>query len=214
MSNRIVTIRSGLISLFTVAAMAGCGNDGNTFHRSSAGRTDSADLQMEWYGMIERDALRIRKDALRNRLWVLTLEEVRVYDTAKKRKRLIRKIELPNWSVAQFICNPDMVLDSSGSAIISSNVQAMLLLIDADSFELREREIRLHDKEQWDTGFRALTFTADGTLLALASMGGSMWKIDSTKASAIMIEFNNKLPLDACAFTAQLLNDFGRSQQP
>lgn len=208
MSNRIVTLRSGLISLFTVAAMAGCGNDGTTFHRSLAGRTDSADLQMESYGMmIERDALRIRKDMLRNRLWVLTLEEVRVYDTAKKRKRLIRKIELPNWSVAQFICDPDMVLDGSGSAIISSNVQARLLLIDGDRFELREREIRLHDKEQWDTGFRALTFTADGTLLALASMGGSMWKIDINKASAIMIELNRKLPLDECAFTTPFLKD-------
>jgi hypothetical protein len=213
MSNRIAAIRSGLILLFTTTAMAGCGIDGISAHNSPAGRTDSADLQMESYGMIERDALRIRKDTLRNRLWVLTLDEVRVYDTAKNRKRLIRKIELPNWSVAQFICNPDMVLDSSGSAIISSNVQAMLLLIDADSFELKAREITLREREQWETGFRALTFAADGSLLALASMGGSLWKIDVTNADANMIRLDNP-PLDACAFTPQLLNDFERSRQP
>lgn len=214
MRNRIAAIRSGLISLVTVAAMAGCGIDGISAHNSPAGRTDGADLQMESYGMIERDALRIRKDTLRNRLWVLTLEEVRVYDTAKNRKRLIRKIELPNWSVAQFICNPDMVLDSAGSAIISSNVQARLLLIDGDSFELRAREITLREREQWETGFRALTFAADGSLLALASMGGSLWKIDVTNADANMIRLDNNPPLDACTFTTQLVNDFERSRQP
>jgi len=214
MSKRIAAIRSGLILLFTTTAMAGCGIDGITAHNSPAGRPNGADLRLEPHGMIEREALRIRKDTLRNRLWVLTLDEVRVYDTAKNTKRLIRKIELPNWSVARFICNPDMVIDSSGSAIISSNVQARLLLIDGDSFEKREREIRLHDREQWDTGFRALTFAADGTLLALASMGGSLWKIDVTKASASMVKLDHSPPLDECAFTTQLLNDFERSRQP
>ena len=214
MSNRIAAIRSGLILLFTTTAMAGCGIDGNTAHNAPADRTDGADLRLEPHGMIEREALRIRKDTLRHRLWVLTLDEVRVYDTAKNRKRLIRKIELPNWSVAQFICNPDMVLDSSGSAIISSNVQAMLLLIDADSFELTAREITLREREQWETGFRALTFAADGSLLALASMGGSLWKIDVANAAANMIRLDNNPPLDTCTFTTQLLNDFERSRQP
>ncbi len=214
MRNGIVAIRSGLILLFTTAAMTGCGIDGNAAHSSPAGRTDSADLRLDSYGMIERDALRVRKDALRNRLWVLALDEVRIYDTTKNRKRLLRKIELPHWSVAQFTCNPDMVLDRSGSAIISSNAQSMLLLIDADSFELKTREIRLREREQWETGFRALTFAADGSLLGLASMGESLWKIDVTKADARMIKLGNNPPLDMCAFTTPLLNDIERSQQP
>ena len=129
MSNRIAAIRSGLILLFTTTAMAGCGIDGITAHNSPAGRTDGADLRLEPHGMIEREALRIRKDTLRNRLWVLTLDEVRVYDTAKNRKRLIRKIDVAN-------------------------------------------------------------------------------------ADASMIRLDNNPPLDACAFTTQLLNDIERSRQP
>lgn len=214
MSNNIVSIRSGLILFYAVTAMAGCSN-GETLSQSTlAGRTHSANLGMASYGMIERDALRVRRDVLRQRLWVLTFDEVRVYDTARKRKRLIRKIELPNWSAARFICDPDMVLDGAGSAIISSNVRASLWQIDADSFALREREIRLHGREQWDTGFRALTFAADGALLALASMEHSWWKIDLTqaKASASRIGLDNP-PSNACAITAPLLNDVERSQQ-
>jgi hypothetical protein len=156
--------------------------------------------------MGERDALRIRTDALRNRLWVLTLDEVRIYDTAPPRKRLIRKIALPNWSVVGFrhVCMPDMALDRAGSAFISSNAQARLWRIDADSFDLKEYEISFHKRERWDIGFGALAFAADGTLLARTTPGGWLWKIDVTNASAVMIELNNKLPSDECAFTEQL----------
>jgi hypothetical protein len=207
-------MRNRLIVLFTVAAMAGCGNGEITDHGTSAGRADGTDFNMGSHGMIERDAVRIRKDAQRNRLWVLTFDEVRVYDTVRQRKRLIRKIELPNWSAARFICAPDMVLDKSGSAILSSNVQPSLWLIDADSFALEERKIRLREREQWDSGFRALAFAADGTLMAAASMDRSLWKIDIPNASAIMIEINPKRPLDECAFAPHSLIGLERRQQP
>ena len=142
---------------------------------------------------------------------MLGLDNVRVYDTVKK--KLIRRIELPNGSVARFICDPDMVLDSSGSAFISSNVQAKLWRIDADSFEVKEHEISLHGREQWDIGFGALAFAADGALYALTSSAGSLWKIDIAKASASTIDPDNP-PSRACALTAQFLKDFERSRKP
>ncbi len=213
MSNRIFSIRGWLILLFAVAAIAGCGNSERRPENSSGGRADSAALRQDTQGTSERDVLRIREDLLRNRLWVLTLDEVRVYNTATTGKRLIRKIALPNWSVVGFrnVCMPDMALDRAGSAYISSNGQARLWRIDADRFDLKDYAISFHEKAGRDIGFGALAFAADGTLFARTTPGGLLWKIDIAKASAIMTEVNKKLPLDECAITAQLLNDFERS---
>ena len=158
-----------------------------------------------------RDALRIRTDTARSRVWVLGLDNVRVYDTVKK--RLIRQIELPSWSVARLACMPDMALDRSGSAFISSNAQPRLWRIDADSFEVKVHEISLHGREQWDVGFGALAFAADGTLLALTSPVGSLWRIDVGKASARIVEENTSLR-NVCELTMQFLSDFTRSQKP
>jgi hypothetical protein len=198
-------MRRGLILFCAATIMAGCGNGGNTTQSASATRTD-AGPRLESHGTDDHGALRVRTDAQRNRLWVLTLGELRVYDTAQMRKRLIRTITLPNWSVVglRHVCMPDLVLDQAGSAFISSNVQAKLWRIDADSFDLKEHEIRFEGKEWWDIGFGALAFAADGTLLGRTTPGGWLWKIDIAKASAVMIESNKKLPLDECAFTEQL----------
>jgi len=183
-----------MILLLAASVMAGCGKEGNPE-----------------YAMSERDALRIRTDTGRGRTWVLGLDDVRVYDTASK--ELIRRIALPNWSVARFICEPDIALDKSGSAFISSNVQARLWRIDADSFEVKAHEISLLGRERWDIGFGALAFSADGTLYALTSSAGSLWKIDVAKASASMIGLDNP-PSKACAFAPQFLKDFERSRKP
>ena len=213
MSNRIVSIRGWLTLLTTVTAIAGCGNAEKPSQNLSASRADSADLRQVPPGTSEREVLRIREDLSRNRLWVLTLEEVRVYNTATTGKRLIRKIALPNWSVVGFrnVCMPDMALDRAGSAFISSNGQARLLRIDTDRFDLKDYAISFHEREGRDIGFGALTFAADGTLFARTTPGGLLWKIDIAKARAIMIEVNKKLPVDECAITTPLLNGFERS---
>jgi hypothetical protein len=203
MSNRIIIACIWWIMMFAAFVMAGCSQERNPAQGPAAFRAGNVDVL--------HDGLRIRRDAARNRIWLLGLDDVRVYDAESK--RLIRKIALPSWSVARFICDPDMVLDSSGSAIVSSNVQARLWRIDADSFEVKQHGISLQGREQWDVGFGALAFAADGTLLALTSSGGSLWKIDVAKASASMIEPNNP-PSRACAFTTQFLKDFERSQKP
>jgi hypothetical protein len=183
------------IVLFLAASViAGCGKEGNPEYR-----------------MDERESLRFRTDASRNRLWVLGVDDVRVYDAAKN--QLIGKVVLPGWSVARFVCMPDMGLDRSGSAFISSNAQSRLWRIDADSFEVKVHEISLHGREQWDTGFGALAFATDGALYALTSSAGSLWKIDVAKASASMIASDNRL-LHVCELTASILSDFKRSPKP
>jgi hypothetical protein len=218
MSNRIVSIRGWLILLFTVTAIAGCGDMGKPSQNSSAGRADSAGLRQDSQGTSEPEVLRIREDVLRNRLWVLTLEEVRVYNTATTGKRLIRKIALPTWSVVGFrdVCMPDMALDRAGSAFISSNGQARLLRIDADRYDLKDYAISFHGREGLDIGFGALAFAADGTLFARTTPGGLLWEIDISKERAVMSKLDKKRPLDECAITTQsittqLLNDFERS---
>jgi len=213
MSNRIVSVCGWLVLLFAVAGVAGCGgNNGNPSQSSSSGRADSADLRPESYGIDKRDALRFRKDTQHNRLWVLSLENVRVYDIARNRKTLLRQIPMPKWSVVpfDFACMPDMALDRSGSAFISSNAQPRIWRIDADSFELKEHEIILQGREQWDLGFGALAFAQDGTLLALSSPVGLLWSIDVGKASASIVEQNVSFR-DVCELTMQFVSNFEKS---
>lgn len=204
--NGIIAIRGWLILILALTTVTGCGNERNRAQSPAAGHTYSNDFRTGSYGSDGRDVLRIKKDVARNRLWVLTLEGVRVYDA--ERNRLIQELALPNWSVARITCRPDMVLDSSGSAIISGNAQARLWRIDADSFELTEHEIRLLDREQWDTGFSALVFGKDGALFAATSFGGSLWKIDPGRASARMVELDTPLQ-NACTLTAAAAGDQG-----
>lgn len=188
----------GFLLLATVVA-AGCGNEGNRAQGKAAGVA------------VERDALRVRTDTARSRLWVLGLDDVRVYDVASK--RLIRQIPLPGWSVARFICDPDLVLDGSGSAIVSSNVQSRLWRVDGGTFQVKEQVISLRERERWDIGFGALAFAADGSLFAVTATANSLWKIDLAGAKGSLVETYHP-PLQACAVTAQSVNRPERSRKP
>ena len=171
-------MRSGIVRVMVVSAMIAmsCGAE-----ESYAAENETSPAA---YTAGQRDVLRYRKDGARGRLWVLGVDGVRVYDAATK--KLVRRISLPNWDVARFICGPDLILDGSGSAIVSSNVRAKLWRIDAETFALQERDIVLQDREQWDIGFGALMLAADGGLLALTSTGGWLWKVDLGKSSAAL----------------------------
>ena len=216
MNNQIVSIRSSLALLLATALTAGCGDTAKDSADFSAAYAGSADLRNEKQG--GQDVLRVREDLVRNRLWVLTSSEVRVYNTAATGKRLIRTIALPNWSVVGFrnVCMPDLVLDRSGSAFIASNGQARLMRIDADRFALKDYAISFRERDGMDIGFGALAFATDGALFARTTPGGMLWKIDLARSSATMTDVVKKLPADQCAITTQpmttqLLTDFERS---
>jgi hypothetical protein len=190
------------ILLLAAAAIAGCGDEGKPAQSSTAGRTGKDVALLETNETDERDPLRIRTDTARGRSWVLGLDDVRVYDITGPTKRLIRQVTLPGWSIVRFMCDPDMVLDSAGAAIISSNVPARLWTIGPDNFEVKRHEISLWGKEQWDIGFGALAFAADGTLVALTSSANSSWKINIASATASMIESYHP-PLETCALASR-----------
>ena len=172
MINRIIIASILWISILAATVMAGCSQD----QRAAQGQAEFSG------GDVLQDGFRIRRDAARNRIWLLGLDNVRVYDGQSR--RLIRTIALPSWSVVRSGCDPDMVLDASGSAIVSSNVQPRLWRIDAGSLEASEHLITLEGRERWDVGFGALAVNADGTLLALTSVSDSLWSIDLGKGSA------------------------------
>lgn len=182
-----------------VVAIAGCGDSGRPYASLLEAHRDGS-----------RQALRVRVDTVRNRLWVLGFDHVYVYDIATK--HLMRRIALPGWSVTEFICPPDMALDRSGTAFISHNVQPRLWQIDTDSFQLQEHAIRLLDRERWKIGFGALAFAPDGTLFGITALAGSLWRIDIGKANAYQIELD-ALALDACALTIAARVDQGVSDR-
>ena len=192
MRNRIIIACIMWLSIFAAVAMAGCSQEQDAVPGITELRSGD--------GAVLRDGFRIRRDEARNRIWLLGLDDVRVHDSASG--RLIRMIALPNWSVARFACDPDMVLDASGSAIISSNAQSRLWRIDASSLEVSEHEIRLQGREQWDAGFGALAFAADGNLLALMSFGGSLWEVDLGHGTGRMVA-PSKTFFNACGSTMQ-----------
>ena len=198
MSSGIVSVCrwSGLFLL--MLGMTGCSNEKNSIQDGAASRAGYGAPLPEMTVAGERDAVSIRADTAHGRLWVLRFDSVRVYDTAKR--QMIAAIALPNWFVFGNVCMPDMVLDRSGSAFISSNVIARLWRIDADSFEVSEHEINLQGKEHWDVGWSAMVLTSSGTLYALTSTADSLWHIDVATASARMIEAYHP-PLEACALS-------------
>jgi len=159
----------------------------------------------------EQKILRVKPDPARGRSWVLGLDAVQVREA--RTGQVIRNIRIPGWMVARTVCAPDLVLDRSGSAYISNNAQPKLWRIDADNFELKEIPIILIGRERWDVGFGALAFAADGSLLALTSAAGTLWRIDADRRTARLVETG--LPFSrTCSIGARYLNQSTGSKQP
>ena len=127
---------------------------------------------------------RIRPDAERNLLWMLDHQGVAIYNNTSG--RLVQRIALPGWVVAgrQFGCPPDLALDSSGTAIVSSNVLPVLWRIEPVRFEVDQVALALDADQDKDVGFSGLSFAPDGALVAVASSLGSLWRINLHAASA------------------------------
>jgi hypothetical protein len=155
------------------------------------------------------NVLRVKADATRNRIWVLSVDELRVYDAA--RKALMSRVRLPGWFVLESDCSPDFALDHSGSAFITDNVQAKVWRVDAASFAVSEHDIRLQWSRHWDIGFSSVAFTPNGSLYALSSTANSLWKIDATGGTAELVEFYHP-PINTCALTKDFLNGVERNR--
>lgn len=160
------------------AALVGYGAAG----AESATHLAAHDSVLKNHQQGDKRAIRVREDTARHRLWVLGLDQVYVYDS--RTRALLRQVPLPEWSVARFICPPDMTLDRKGGALISSNVQPRLLHIDGVSFRAQEHQLDVVSKRQWEPGFGALAFGSDGSLYAMSSLAGMLFRIDLAKRTA------------------------------
>lgn len=207
--------RSHLIPLacFATVVMVGCDSSlspsdsrhDTSIYRASKDRYEVTAQDIAPYGPLlkaheqgEQRALRIKLDATRNRLWVLGLKHVYVYDITGK--QLVRRVALANWSVAGFVCSPDMALDRSGAAFIASNVESTLWKIDAEDFGIEVQEVTPRGGANRDIGFGALTFAADGALYALTAHEGSLWRIDVARLRANEVALSERL-LNTCTLT-------------
>jgi hypothetical protein len=214
--------RSGLlislaitIAIAVAATTIGCSDPSSSLDgarrdapatRSSKDRYEVTAADMAPYAALlkaheqsEHRALRIKVDTTRNRLWVLGLKHVYVYDITGK--QLIRRVALPDWSVAGFVCSPDMALDSSGAAYIASNADSTLWKIDAEDFGIKAQELTLRAGANRDIGFGALTFAGDGALYAITAHEGSLWRIDVERAHANKVELSERV-FGACTLKA------------
>jgi len=201
----IVFSHRRFILFVALSAIAGCNSGLEQQAGAAAGQAQKESAQLlSRFKEDERYALRVRTDTARGRVWMLSISDhVRVYD--ERSKRLLRQIRLPGWLVVKTPCMPDLILDRSGSAYISSNVSPWIWQIDAAGFQVRVHEVRMPGREGLDFGFGTLAFTAKGTLYGLAPSASSVWNIDVAGANANMIE-TYLPPLEACELTAQTLD--------
>jgi hypothetical protein len=145
--------------------------------------------------------LRIRLDPVRERLWILDVGAVHVFDLA--RKRLVRSVRLVNWSYIGygFNCLPDLQLDSSGAAFVSDNSQPRLWRIDSDSFSVREHTVGFDSMPALDSGFSALAMTEGGVMFGAMAASGLLWRIDTASFRAERIPLSTPVR-GACGIEA------------
>jgi hypothetical protein len=138
----------------------------------------------------------VRIDAERNRRWVLELDAVTVYDNLNGRR--LSRVILPDWVVAgpRDGCPPGLVIEASGSALISSNVLPVLWRVGLERFQVTRIDVELDSDTDKDVGFSGLSLASDGALLASGSTIPSQWRIDLARARATKLA--TQAPAGAC----------------
>ena len=174
-----ISLRRWLAPALSVAFLAAC--DGGPEAKPDGGRRA---LEQRSEGRLE--ALRVQVEVARNRLWVLHRDGVYVYEITTRRR--IGRIGMFVGEPAS--CAPDLALDPSGAAIVSSNVRAVLWRLDPERFEARRHELARDTDRHKVVGFTGLAF-ADGLLFGVDARQGSLWKIDLAAAKAEKLELSS-----------------------
>lgn len=150
---------------------------------------------------------RVRIDSGRSRIWVLASDAVYLYDA--RSSRVVARIALN--AIGQHSsehCFPDMALDASGNALVSSAMLPRLMHIDAATHGVTERTLEPNADHDKDFGLSALAFGPNGvTLYGASATTGAVWKIDHASGRAEKLELSHPL-FGACALLAV------RAQQP
>lgn len=146
-------------------------------------------------------ALRIQVDARRSRAWVLNNDAVYLYDVPTG--RLIRRIELPDWSFVGevYSCAPDLALAPSGAALVTSNVMPVIWEINPDNMTVRQHKLSPDADNDKDVGFTGLAFGQGGRdLFGVSSLLGSAWRIDLAAGKAHKLRLSEPIR-GACGLT-------------
>jgi len=118
-------------------------------------------------------------DAVRSRIWVLTLDGVALFEASTGEE--VAQISLPGWLWVdeQYACPPDLAIGPGGEAVISSNVVPALWRIDPVTLAASEHALVLDADTGKDIGFTGLTYSAQqGAFFAVSAFQGSLWRID------------------------------------
>ncbi len=148
-------------------------------------------------------ALRIQVDVQRSRVWVLNFDAVHLYNISDR--QLIKRVELPNWTVASetAICAPDLALTPSGTALVTSNVTPAIFEIDPQKPVVREHRLALDTDNDKDVGFTGLAFGRGGRdLFGVSSLHGSAWRIDLAAGKAHKVRLTGPIR-GACGVVVQ-----------
>jgi len=157
-------------------ALAGCDSEAASRPAPSGSVAQSA-LQ-DWY-QGKQPVLRSQVDAIRSRIWVLTLDGIALYEASTGEE--IAQVPLPGWLWVgeQYACPPDLAIGPAGDAVISSNVVPRLWRIDPLTLAASEHELVLDDDTGKDIGFTGLAYSAQqGAYFAISAGQGSLWRID------------------------------------
>ena len=121
-----------------------------------------------------------RRDAARDRLWVLTKSGVVVHEAGRT-----RRVPLPGWTFAgaRYGCAPELALGPAGEAIVTSDVLPVLWRVDPASFAATRHELALDADRDKDLGFVALAFDR-GSWTAISTVDGAAWSIDGALTKA------------------------------
>ena len=94
---------------------------------------------------------------------------------------------MPDWIRVDepYSCAPDLVLDPSGAALVSSNIVPALWRIDPETFAVGRHDLALDSDTDKDVGFTGLAVAAEqGVLLAVSAIHGSLWRVDLRRNEA------------------------------
>jgi len=182
----------------TRSVLLGLGTEVKKMEQGTTGRlVDSGQIRIGAGDSI----LRLRVDARRDRLWVLDIGSVRVFDLVKN--QVIRTVPLPNWMFAPSDnCLPDLQLDEQGAAFISDSIQPKLWRVDPDDFSVQEHTIARASHLTLDVGFSALAITGQGVMFAAMAAPGLLWRIDTARFRAENITLSSPV-YGACALESQ-----------
>ena len=180
------------------AAVAGCNSDAASIGAPEA--SVAMRTPQDWYRS-GQPILRSQADAARNRIWILTLDGVALYEASTGVK--VAQIPLPGWIWVgeQYACPPDLAIGPHGEAVISSNVVPALWRVDPVTRLASKHDLAIENDAGRDVGFSALAYSAQQqAYFAVSPSHGSLWRIDPQLGRAQRIPLSTSLP-SACALT-------------